>query len=142
MTVAVEAGRIMYKRIKELIVAGETFAMETTLASRSIVNVVREAQKEGYYVTLLFFWLNTPDLAVERVKMRVEAGGHNVPESTIRRRYDAGIRNLFKLYLPVSDHWLMADNSMAGMELIAKGFKDDKKEIFNSIIYEKLAHYE
>ena len=69
IAVAVEASRIMYKRIKELIGAGETFAMETTLATRSVANLIREAQREGYYVTLLYFWLNTPDLAVERVKM-------------------------------------------------------------------------
>ena len=66
IAVAVEASRIMYKRIKELIGAGETFAMETTLATRSVANLIREAQREGYYVTLLYFWLNTPDLAVER----------------------------------------------------------------------------
>ena len=81
IAVAVEASRIMYKRIKELIASGETFAMETTLATRSGANLIREAQREGYYVTLLYFWLNTPDLAVERVKMRVAAGGHNIPES-------------------------------------------------------------
>ena len=75
IAVAVEASRIMYKRIKELIASGETFAMETTLATRSGAKLIREAQKEGYYVTLLYFWLNTPDLAVERVKMRVAAGG-------------------------------------------------------------------
>ena len=78
IAVAVEASRIMYKRIKELIASGETFAMETTLATRSGANLIREAQREGYYVTLLYFWLNTPDLAVERVKMRVAAGGHNI----------------------------------------------------------------
>ena len=76
IAVAVEASRIMYKRVKELISIGETFAMETTLATRSVVNLIREAQREGYFVTLLFFWLNTPELAIERVKMRVAAGGH------------------------------------------------------------------
>ena len=128
IAVAVEASRIMYKRIKELIASGETFAMETTLATR--------------YVTLLYFWLNTPDLAVERVKMRVAAGGHNIPESTIRRRYEAGIHNLFELYIPICDYWMIADNSMSPMEVIAKGFRSDKKEIYNSDIYTKLEHHE
>ena len=140
--VAVEASRIMYKRIKELIAAGETFAMETTLATRSGANLIREAQREGYYVTLLYFWLNTPDLAVERVKMRVAAGGHNIPESTIRRRYEAGIHNLFELYIPICDYWMIADNSMSPMEIIAKGFRNDKKEIYNSNVYSKLEHHE
>ena len=129
-------------RIKELIASGETFAMETTLATRSGAKLIREAQKEGYYVTLLYFWLNTPDLAVERVKMRVAAGGHNIPESTIRRRYEAGIHNLFELYIPICDYWMIADNSMSPMEVIAKGFRSEKKEIYNSNIYTKLEHHE
>ena len=73
--------------------------------------VITEAQQKGYVVTLVFFWLKMPELAVERVKLRVEAGGHYVPEATIRRRYDVGIRNLFNLYIPVCDYWIMIDNS-------------------------------
>ena len=142
IAVAVEASRIMYKRIKELIAAGETFAMETTLATRSVANLIREAQKEGYYVTLLYFWINTPELAIERVKMRVSAGGHNIPVETIRRRYAAGIRNLFELYLSISDYWMIADNSMSPMQIIAKGFKRDKIEIYNPVIYKKLENHE
>ena len=116
IAVAVEASRIMYKRIKELIASGETFAMETTLATRSGANLIREAQREGYYVTLLYFWLNTQDLA--------------------------GIHNLFELYIPICDYWMIADNSMSPMEVIAKGFRSDKKEIYNSDIYTKLEHHE
>ena len=123
IAVAVEASRIMYKRIKELIGAGETFAMETTLATRSVANLIREAQREGYYVTLLYFWLNTP-------------------EATIRRRYEAGIHNLFELYLPISDYWMITDNSMSPMEVIAKGFKNDKREVYNLDIFTKLEHHE
>jgi len=142
MTVAVEASRIMYKRIRELISSEKTFALETTLASRSIAKLLQGAQEKGYYVTLLFFWLNTPDLAVERVKNRVASGGHNVTETTIRRRYDAGIYNLFQLYMPICDYWMITDNSLSPMEIIAKGFKDGKKEVFNSLIYNKLESYE
>ncbi len=142
IAVAVEASRIMYKRIKELIAAGETFAMETTLATRTVANLIKEAQGEGYYVTLLYFWLNTPELAIERVRQRVAAGGHNIPENTIRRRYAAGIRNLFELYLPICDYWMITDNSMSPMEVIAKGFKNEKKEVFNQVIYKKLESYE
>jgi len=142
IAVAVEASRIMYRRVKELISVSETFAMETTLATRSVVNLIREAQREGYFVTLLFFWLNTPELAIERVKMRVAAGGHDIPEETIRRRYDAGIHNLFELYIPICDYWMITDNSMSPMQIIATGFKSDKKEIINSDIYTKLEHHE
>lgn len=142
ITVAVEASRIMYKRIRELIAAEKTFALETTLASRSIAKLLKGAQEKGYYVTLLYFWLNTPDLAVERVKNRVAAGGHNVTEVTVRRRYDAGIHNLFELYLPICDYWMITDNSLSPMEIIAKGFRNEKEEIYKTAIYNKLKDYE
>ena len=140
--VAIEASRIMYNRIRELIGGAKTFALETTLASRTIANLVKEAQTKGYYVTLLFFWLNTPDLAVERVKNRVASGGHFVSEATVRRRYRTGILNLFELYMPICDYWLITDNSLSPMEVIAKGFRDGEKYINNTIIYNKLKNYE
>ena len=142
MAVAIEASRLMYKRIRELIGRAETFALETTLASRSIANLVRDAQDKGYYVTLLFFWLNTPDLAVERVKNRVAAGGHHVNEPTVRRRYRAGIVNLFNLYMPICDYWMITDNSLSPMEVIAKGFKNGDRYVDNRIVYNKLKNYE
>ncbi|MDR3309023.1 MAG: zeta toxin family protein [Tannerella sp.] len=142
MAVAVEASRIMYKRIRELIDISETFALETTLASRSIARLIKDAQATGYYVTLLFFWLNTPDLAVERVKNRVASGGHNVSEATIRRRYKAGIWNLFDLYVPICDYWMITDNSLSPMEIIAKGSRKEGTEISNLFIYNKLKDYE
>ncbi|GAB6394343.1 MAG: zeta toxin family protein [Bacteroidales bacterium] len=142
IAVAVEAGRVMHRRIRELITTGETFALETTLATRSVVKLVQEAQAKGYYVTLLYLWLNTPELAVERVKMRVDAGGHNIAENTIRRRYKAGIRNLFELYLPTCDYWMIADNSMSPVIVVATGFKNEKKEIYKPTIFNKLEQYE
>ena len=75
-------------------------------------------------------------------RLDADAGGHNIPESTIRRRYEAGIHNLFELYIPICDYWMIADNSMSPMEVIAKGFRSDKKEIYNSDIYTKLEHHE
>ena len=142
MAVAIEASRIMYKRIRELIAADKTFALETTLASRSIANLVKDAQEKGYYVTLLFFWLNTPDLAVERVKNRVKEGGHHVHELTVRRRYRTGIKNLFDLYMPICDYWMIADNSLSPMEVIAKGFRNGEKSVDNIFVFNKLKNYE
>jgi len=140
--VELEASRIMYKRIRELIGMAKTFALETTLASRSIASLVKDAQTKGYYVTLLFFWLNTPDLAVERVRNRVAAGGHHVNEQTVRRRYRTGIINLFDLYIPICDYWLITDNSLSPMDIIAKGSKNGEKIINNTLIYNKLKNYE
>ena len=98
-SVAIEAGRFMLKRIDELLEKGETFSIETTLATKSYINLVRRAQINGYVVTLLFFWLNSPELAKLRVLERVANGGHNIPQDVISRRYGAGICNLFNLFM-------------------------------------------
>ena len=104
-SVAIEAGRLMLKRIEELLCRNETFSIETTLATRSYLNLVQRAQAKGYTVRLLFFWLNSPELALQRVAERVSKGGHNIPEPIVRRRYVAGISNLFRLFMNEVDLW-------------------------------------
>ena len=70
----------------------------------------------------MYFWLNSPELAIERVKTCVISGGHNIPEDVIRRRYNSGINNLSKLYLPICDYWLITDNSEPPFQIVAEGF--------------------
>jgi predicted ABC-type ATPase len=137
--VAIESGRIMLSRIKELINKNVDFAFETTLATKSYTQFIQDAQIKGYFVTLVYFWLSSPELAIERVKNRVISGGHNIPENIIRRRYDSGIINLKKLYIPISDYWMIFDNSEHPTKLIAEGFRDNninihQQEIHNQII--------
>ncbi|NDA64779.1 MAG: zeta toxin, partial [Chitinophagia bacterium] len=74
----------------------------------------------GYYITLIFFWLESIELAKDRVKKRVSEGGHNIETDVIERRYKAGIKNLFKLYCDKVDSLLIYDNSKAESELIAE----------------------
>jgi predicted ABC-type ATPase len=133
-TVALQAGRIMLERIDDLLKSKKDFAFETTLASRSYVNTVKVAKKLGYSVTLLYFWLASPEMAKERVKQRVERGGHNIPEETIISRYYSGIKNLFELYMPVVDGWIIVDNSETPFELIAK-CENPNLEIFNILTF-------
>lgn len=122
--VSFEAGRIMLHRIEELVRSGEDFAFETTLASKIYKGRIRAAQAQGYRVILLFFWLRDAELAKFRVSSRVREGGHNIPEDVIERRYVAGIRNLFDIYLEIVDQALLFDNSEGKHELIAKKSRD------------------
>ena len=137
-SVAIEAGRLMLSRIRELMDDGVDFAFETTLATRSYTSFVRDAQAKGYRVTLLYFWLNSPDLAVRRVAERVAAGGHNIDEETIRRRYVKGIDNLFNLYMDIADYWLLVDNSKSSFKIIAEGENNETKEITDTLLYKTL----
>jgi predicted ABC-type ATPase len=101
--VAIEAGRIMLRRINELLNDSESFAFETTLATKSYKNTILQAKAQDYNVTLLFFWLQTIELAKERVITRVLEGGHNIDTEVIERRYLSGIKNLFDIYFSISD---------------------------------------
>lgn len=137
-TVAFEAGRIMLHRINELLKNGESFAFETTLSTRSYRNKVIEAKKKGYNTTLLFFWLQSVELAKERVKTRVKEGGHNTEKDVIERRYYKGIQNLFHIYLPIVDGAFVFDNSFGRHELIAQKTIDGKLSVIDELKFNEL----
>ncbi len=136
--VAIQAGRLMIDRIIHLLKEGQTFAFETTLATRSYVKLIQQAQKRGYFVTLLFFSLSSPEQAVARVAKRVSLGGHNIPTDVILRRYDAGLENFFKLYTPICDYWTLYDNSSIPGQKIAYGWKNERINILDHTKYEFL----
>ena len=138
---AIEAGRIMLSRIDELLNKNETFSIETTLATKSYINLVREAQNKGYKVYLIFFWLETPELAIQRVAERVSKGGHNIPIDVIQRRYVNGIKNLFNIFMKEVDFWAIYDNSKNPRTFIAKGGKNIDFKIFSETTYNKIKNY-
>ena len=119
-TVAFEAGRLMLQRINHLLETQTDFAFETTLAAKTYVSLVKEAQSKGYIVTLLYFWLESAHLAKTRVQQRVSKGGHNIPPDVIEQRYKRGIWNFFNLYIPIVDKWALYDNSTGSPITIAQ----------------------
>lgn len=122
---SIQASKYMLLKIRYLLRKQSDFAIETTLATRTLLNTVKMAQAAGYSVTLLYFWLRTPEMAIERVKARVAAGGHNIPEDTIVRRYHVGIDYFFHQYAPICERWILADNSQIPFRVIAEGSKTD-----------------
>ncbi len=139
--VSLEAGRIMLNRINELIRENENFAFETTLSTRSYKKKIIEAKDNGYRVTLLFFWLQSIELAKERVKIRVAEGGHNIETNVIERRYIRGIKNLFDIYLPLVDGALIFDNSEGKHELICDKKIDGLINIVNQEKFNLIKNY-
>lgn len=133
--VSIEAGKLMLKRIDELINSNQDFSFETTLSSKSFLNTIERAKSKGYYTTLIFFWLESVELAKFRVLKRVSEGGHNIKPEVIERRYKAGIKNLFNLYSSKVDSLLIYDNSTVESELIAE------KEIENNFIVHNLPKF-
>ena len=137
-TVAIQAARIMLRRIEELMLEKADFAFETTLASRTYVNTIKQATELGYTVTLLYFWLPSPEIAKNRVKQRVLRGGHNIHEQTIVSRYYSGIKNLFELYISIADYWVIYDSSNTQYEKIAESFKSGEIIIINDSKFKML----
>ncbi len=135
---SIQASRYMLLKIRYLLKKQSDFAVETTLATRTLLKIARTAQAAGYSITLLYFWINSPELAIERVRARVESGGHNIPEETIRRRYNVGIDYFFHYYAPISDRWILADNSQAPFRVVAEGSGKDVVNIRDEETYSKI----
>ncbi len=117
----ITASRYMLTKTRYLFRQRADFCIETTLATRSLVKMVRSAQEQGYFVTVLYFWLRSPELAIERVRNRVESGGHFIPEDVIRRRYIVGLNYFFRDYVPLCDRWILSDNSQPPFTIVGEG---------------------
>lgn len=110
----------MLRRLNDLTAEKRDFAFETTLATRTYVNRIKHLRAIGYRVSLIFLWLKSAELAIERVAERVRIGGHNIPIDVIRRRYHRGVSNLFTVYMPIVNAWSVRDTSRAGSIEIAR----------------------
>jgi predicted ABC-type ATPase len=127
------------ERLNELAAAKRNFAFETTLATRSYAAWFRRLRTEGYRIRLLYLWLASPQMAIDRVRQRVESGGHDVDRETIIRRYERGLSNFFSLYRAVVDDWRIY-NGTAGLtpRLIAAGAGLEPQEVADSDIWASL----
>lgn len=119
---SIAAGRLMLARLHDLSAQRRSFAFETTLASRTFAPWIAALIREhGYSFHVVFLWLPSAEFALDRVEQRVQSGGHDVPETTIRRRYRRGLSNFLHLYSPMADSWLCYDNSRTSPRLVAHG---------------------
>ena len=140
-SVAIEAGRLMLKRISELLQKNESFSIETTLSTRSYFRLVEKSHQQGYDVTLLYFWLKSPQQAIERVAERVAKGGHDIPKDIIIRRYWGGLDNLFKIYMPIVDTWILVNYSETPRSIVATGGRDQETAIKDNKHFKIIEEY-
>lgn len=124
---ALQASRLMIQVMEDHVRRRESFAVETTLAAQGYIKRIGEWRKLGYTVILVFLSLPDMEMAIDRVAFRVEQGGHDIPESVVRRRYLAGLRNL-EIYKPLVNRWQVFDNSGPAPILLDEGASDDKVE--------------
>lgn len=128
----------MIKRLRELLELGNSFAFETTGAGTNYIKYLNQASSSGYEINLVYLWLSSPELAVQRVAQRVAKGGHFIPEDTIRRRYRMGLKNIIENYLPLSHKALILDNSSDTQKLIARKDTQNDFEVLDVKTWQQL----
>jgi predicted ABC-type ATPase len=129
---ALSAGRLMVARLNELVDEGQDFAFETTCSGRGHARLLRRCRNNDYLFTMIFLWLPSAQIAIERVARRVKQGGHRIPEAVIVRRYSTGLRNMRDIYLPLADEAFIYDNSDGSGLLIA-----ERREATQLIIHDQ-----
>lgn len=133
---------MMLERLKNLAREKQSFAFETTLAARSFAPFLRQCQAKGYQVNLIYVWLNSVELAVTRVALRVASGGHNIPEDVIRRRYTRGRKNFLELYSKLVNRWQVYDNSNDNQLIAFSGDRNRTISIIRADIWQQIINYE
>ena len=138
-SVALQAGRVMLTRLHQLAARHRHFAFETTLATRGYLPWLRTLQAEGFAIDQAFLWLPSPEIALARVAERVRLGGHDVPETVIRRRYRRGLDNFFRLYREHADRWWLYDSAATDPQrFIAAGGKQETTHLLRPDVWHNL----
>jgi len=138
---AMKAGRLVLEEIDDLARKGFNFGFETTLAGKSYIKRLNYLRENGYSLHLFFLWIPSVELAIARIKDRVAAGGHDVPAQDVRRRFFRGIHNLFSLYRPLLNSWILLNNSSTIPGLIAKE-KENQLTIIDKDLFAKISKME
>ncbi len=138
---AIAAGRIMLNRINNLIHSQVDFALETTLSSKTLVNTIELAKSENYEVILLYFWLSSVELAIDRIAERVKKGGHNIGDDIVERRYYRGLKNLFEIIIPIVDRFIIFNNSGKKPTKIAETDEFGNKTIYNFETFNRMMEF-
>jgi len=117
----VDAGRETLRRIDELLLKGESFAIESTLSGLGYVGIIKHAKELGYEVTIAYVYVDSPEFCLERIRIRVQNGGHDIPAEDVIRRYGRSKENFVNVYAPLVDHWMLYYNGVNDFLLVAHG---------------------
>jgi predicted ABC-type ATPase len=121
----IAASREFLRQIDNAIAGSESIVVESTLSGRTFRQLLNNAKAAGFEITIVYLCLDSADTCVDRVKQRVQKGGHDVPEVDVRRRFVRSIRNFWNLYRPLSDHWLLIYNAGNQPQDVAVGTATD-----------------
>jgi len=130
----ISSGKEYFKRIEKLKAKNKSIVLESTLSGVFLKRMIRDFRKKNYLITIIFVYLNSPEVSIDRIRVRVSKGGHHVPDMDVRRRFERGINNFWNIYRSESDHWILVNNSETSFEQVAiKGVKG--LEILNEVLF-------
>ena len=115
------AGRMVLAELNRLVKARQDFAFESTLSGRTYLRLVKRWKAAGYRIEIVFLWLPSVQVALQRIAARVRQGGHNVPRNDVLRRFDRSWKNFRVLYRPLADAWAVYDNAGEAPRLLEEG---------------------
>ncbi len=133
-SVRIEAGKKVFETIDNFFAKGIAFAVETTLSGRSYIEIIKAAKEKGYKIIILYVFVDSAEACILRIKNRVKAGGHNVPDEDVRRRYLRSKKNFFNIYNDMPDEWILYYNGLDSAELVAHR-KYNSIEVINENLY-------
>ena len=119
--VRLPAGKEFFGLLEQCLNSGQSFAIETTLSGRYLVRHLKKFKRLGYQITLIYIYLDNPEEAINRIKIRVKQGGHSVPDEDVIRRFARGMNNFWHIYKPLVVNWRLVLNSKEDIQLIATG---------------------
>lgn len=130
----ISSGKEYFKRIEKLKSKNKSIILESTLSGLFLKNMIQGFKKKNYLITIIFVYLNEPQISIDRIKVRVSKGGHHVPDEDVKRRFNRGIQNFWNLYRQMSDNWILVNNSETTFEQVAiKGTRNF--EILNEVLF-------
>lgn len=136
-SVQVAAAKLFINAIKTAIDNKESIIVESTLSGLTLLRHIRAAKNNGYRVLCVYIYLESVEISILRVKLRVSQGGHNVPEEDIRRRFPRSRLNFWNSYRPICHSWELYYNSPEEQEktidtvAIARISEDEQSEELN-----------
>ena len=106
----IRAAKIAINLRNECFQYDKSFNEETTLTGKTILKTINKAKELGYELQLFYVGVNNPEIAKERIKIRVEKGGHNIENDVVEKRYYESLTNL-KGIISKFDKVYLYDNS-------------------------------
>jgi len=133
--VKITAGKKVFTKINDLVAQGKSFAIETTLSGQYLIRLMRQLKEKGYLITLIYVFLDNPEIAIDRIKVRVRNGGHFVPDQDVRRRFYRGKKNFWNIYTDLANYWEIYYNGERGFIQVATG-EIEKMMIIDETLFE------